>query len=70
MNFRVKIMPRAQRDLAAIYREIGGSAASKAWYRSLRDGIRTLQDNPHRRPSVPEDASDIGFMAASPMSTA
>jgi len=57
MAFSVKIMPRAQRDLAAIYREIGGSPAARAWYLGLRDGIRSLQTNPDRCPAAPEDAS-------------
>ena len=55
MAFRVKIMPRAVRDLAAIYRDIGGSAAARAWYFGLKDGIRNLQDNAQRCSSVPED---------------
>lgn len=56
MGFRVKIMPRAQRDLAALYREIGDSPAARAWYAGLREGIRSLRDNPRRCPIAPEDA--------------
>ena len=55
MAFRVKIMPRAERDLAAIYRVIGESKAARAWYQGLKDGIRSLLDNPHRSPVSPED---------------
>lgn len=57
MTYRVKIMPRAQRDLADIYRRIGArsSRAARTWYLGLRDAIRSLGDNPNRCPATPED---------------
>lgn len=56
IEFRVKIAARAAKDLAAIYREIGGSNAAMAWYNGLKDGIGSLRSNPHRCPVAPEDA--------------
>ncbi len=57
MEFRVRIMPRAERDLARIYREVGGSSAGQAWYQGLKGGLRSLQSDPLRCPTVPEDVS-------------
>jgi toxin ParE1/3/4 len=51
------MMPRAAKDLAAIYREIGGSNAAMAWYDGLKEGIGSLRSNPHRCPLAPEDAT-------------
>ena len=50
-------MPRAERDLADIYRRIEAhtSDAALTWYRGLRDAIRTLRDSPNRSPATPED---------------
>ena len=50
MAYRVKIMPRAQRDLAALYLRIGARSidAAHTWYRGLRQGIRSLNDKPQR----------------------
>ena len=57
MVYRVKLMPRAERDLAEIYRRIEASSSGVAltWYRGLKDAIRTLRDNPKRCPVTPED---------------
>ena len=57
MEYRVKIMPRAERDLSAIYDWIGApsSNAANTWYRGLREAIRTLRTNPDRCPVTPED---------------
>jgi toxin ParE1/3/4 len=57
MAYRVKMMPRAQRDLAGLYDWIGAlsSDAALAWYRGLRDAIRALRVSPHRCPATPED---------------
>lgn len=51
-------MPRAQRDLAAIYEWIGANSSGAAliWYRGLKDAIGTLRDSPNRCPATPEDA--------------
>jgi plasmid stabilization system protein ParE len=59
MEYRVKIMPRAERDLAGIYDWIGAlsSQAAHTWYRGLRDAIRTLRNAPNRCPVTPEDRS-------------
>ena len=50
-------MPRAERDLAGIYDWIGASSsdAALAWYRGLREAIRTLRNSPGRCPLTPED---------------
>jgi toxin ParE1/3/4 len=50
-------MPRAQRDLASIYRSINGplSGAAVTWYLGLRDAIRSLRLSPNRCPVTPED---------------
>jgi plasmid stabilization system protein ParE len=57
MEYRVKIMPRAERDFSAIYDWIGAHSSDAAlnWYRGFRDAIRTLQNNPNRCPLAPED---------------
>ena len=59
MTYRVKIMPRAQRDLVGIYGRIGAdtSDAALAWYRGLRDAIRTLKNTPNRCAATPEDST-------------
>ena len=50
-------MPRAQRDLSGLYDWIGARApdAALAWYRGLKDAIRTLRNDPNRCPVTPED---------------
>jgi len=57
MEYRVKIMPRAERDLAGLYDWIGApsSEAALTWYRGLRDAIRTLRNTPNRCPMTQED---------------
>jgi len=57
MECRVKLMPRAERDLASLYDWIGArsSEAAFTWYRGLRDAIRTLRNSPNRCPITPED---------------
>jgi len=57
MEYRVKIMPRAERDLSGIYDWIGAhsSDAALTWYRGLKDAIRTLRNSPNRCPVTPED---------------
>ena len=57
MAYRVKLMPRAERDLADIYQRIEASTSSPAltWYRGLRDAIRALRNGPNRCPMTPED---------------
>ncbi|HTB13745.1 MAG TPA: type II toxin-antitoxin system RelE/ParE family toxin [Bryobacteraceae bacterium] len=60
MAYRIKVAPRAQRDLTGIYGSIDADSADAAftWYCGLRDAIRTLRNNPARCPATPE-ASDL-----------
>ena len=57
MAYRVKITPRAQRDLLGLHNRIGArsSDAAFAWYRGLRQAIRSLRDNPRRSSATPEN---------------
>jgi toxin ParE1/3/4 len=57
MAYRVKLMPRAQRDLSDLYDRIGASSSDAAftWYRGLRDSIRALGEHPSRCPATTED---------------
>jgi toxin ParE1/3/4 len=57
MAYRVKIMPRAERDLADIDKRIEAhtSDAAFVWYRGLRDAIRALRNSPNRCQVTPED---------------
>jgi plasmid stabilization system protein ParE len=57
MAYRVKIVPRAQRDLENIYRYIQArtSEAARAWYVGLRESIRSLRNSPGRCAVTPEN---------------
>ena len=57
MAYRVRILPRAQRDLVNIYRtiEAGTSDAALSWYLGLREAIRSLRNSPNRCPVTPQD---------------
>ena len=57
MGYGVKIMPRAQRDLAAIYDQISAeeSDAASIWYSGLKNAVRSLDTLPGRSPTTPED---------------
>ena len=57
MAYRVKIMPRAERDLAEIYRriQVATSDVALAWYVGLRNSIRSLREYPSRCPVTPEN---------------
>jgi toxin ParE1/3/4 len=59
MAYRLKIMPRAERDLSSIYDWIGAASSDTAqtWYLGLKDAIRTLHQTPNRCPLTPEDKS-------------
>jgi toxin ParE1/3/4 len=50
-------MPRAERDLAELYRRIeaGSSAGARTWYLNLRESIRSLRDSPGRCPVTIEN---------------
>jgi toxin ParE1/3/4 len=56
MAYQIKLMPRAERDLSDLYAWINASSsdAAFAWYRGLRNAIRTLRDRPNRCPITPE----------------
>ena len=57
MAYRVKIMPRAQRDLSDIYDWICAESSGPAliWYHRLKNAIRSLESTPNRCPVTPED---------------
>lgn len=57
MAYAVEIMPRAERDLAAVYAAINAeeSDAALRWFRGLERWLLTLQGNPARCPPIPED---------------
>jgi toxin ParE1/3/4 len=59
MAYRVKIMPRAQRDLASLYEWIGAvsSTTAHSWYLGLRDAIGSLRETPGRCPVTAEDSN-------------
>jgi toxin ParE1/3/4 len=52
MAYLVKIMPRAQRDLANLFNEIKAerSHASLKWYLGLKEAILSLGEHPDRCP--------------------
>jgi len=57
MAYRVKITPRAERDLIEIYAWIGAESSDSAlaWYNGLREAISTLRYFPNRCPTTPEN---------------
>ena len=57
MAYAVSIIPRAEKDLARIYRYINAAAsdAAYAWYVGLVEQMFTLKNIPLRNPSTPED---------------
>jgi toxin ParE1/3/4 len=56
MAYQVRLMPRAQRDLASLYDYVHAaeSAAAFRWYEGLRREIFTLEENPNRCLVAPE----------------
>lgn len=58
MPYLINIMPRAERDLAAIYGAIHAreSDAAYRWFRGLERAISTLKETPARCPATPENA--------------
>jgi plasmid stabilization system protein ParE len=56
MAYRVKIMPRAERDLVGIFDWVGAgsSKVAAAWYWGLKDSIAALRNSPLRCPRTPE----------------
>jgi len=57
MAYRVSLTRRAERDLANIYRVVSAKTSDTAhiWFLRLRETIASLQDNPYRCPTTPED---------------
>ena len=57
MGYLVKIMPRAERDLEAIFATIhaGESDAAFRWFLGLERAVLTLEVAPARCPVAPED---------------
>jgi plasmid stabilization system protein ParE len=56
MAYLVNVTARAERDLAALYREINAeySDAAWKWYRGLKLAILSLEERPNRCPVTPE----------------
>jgi plasmid stabilization system protein ParE len=59
MAYLVRILPRAQRDLDAIYAAINAehSDAAFRWFDGLERAVFTLEEIAERCPVTPEDAS-------------
>ena len=57
MQYLVKLMPRAERELETIYKYIQAdtSTAAQAWFGRLADAIASLSTLPLRNPAPPED---------------
>jgi toxin ParE1/3/4 len=57
MAYLVNITSRAQRDLAQLYRQINAESSHAAlqWYRGLKEAILSLEDQPNRCPTTPEN---------------
>ena len=55
MAYRVEMVPRAEQDLLYLFEWINAqsSETALAWYRGLKEAIRSLQDNPQRCPIAP-----------------
>jgi len=58
MAYRIKIMPRAERDLSALYQQINveHSGAAVKSYRSLKVAILGLEESPNRCSVTPENS--------------
>lgn len=56
MVYLIKIMPRAERDLAGIFAAIDAehSDAALRWFRGLERAVLTLEQLPNRCPVTPE----------------
>ena len=57
MAYRVRILPRAEKDLDAIYKRIRAPLSEPAarWFDGLVEAVHTLRINPERCPVTPED---------------
>jgi plasmid stabilization system protein ParE len=58
MAYLVRITPRARRDLAVLFKDIGAGDSETAlkWYEGLREAALTLEELANRCPATPEDA--------------
>ncbi len=58
MAYLIRLMPRAERDLAALYEQIDAahSGAARKWYEGLKEFILRLEQNPNRCPVTPESS--------------
>ncbi len=52
MEYRVKILERAQRDLSELYRTMNAEHSAKAqiWYKGMAQSLRSLGESPRRCP--------------------
>lgn len=59
MAYRVDLTTRACRDLASIYRRINAanSEQARAWFNDLETAVYSLDHNPARGATAPEDES-------------
>ena len=58
MGFRVRLSPRASRELVDLYWRVAKEAPSRGqdWYRSIIEAIDSLRGNPFRCPLAPDPA--------------
>jgi plasmid stabilization system protein ParE len=56
MAYRVKLLPRAQEDIEALYRWVLRRAPHQGalWYSGLIDALKSLASHPQRCPVAPE----------------
>ena len=56
MAYRVKLLPRAQKDIEELYRWVVRRAPHQGplWYNGLMDAMQSLVSHPQRCPSAPE----------------
>lgn len=57
MAYRVETTPRAERDLAHIYRRIEAETSAQAakWFNGMEEAINSLEEYPRRNPVTPEN---------------
>jgi plasmid stabilization system protein ParE len=57
MTYRVELTRRAERDLHRLFQQIDAaeSGQAQAWFIALEAAILSLEENPTRCPSTPED---------------
>ena len=57
MTYLVRTMPRAERDMQAIFSYIQAMSSTRAsrWFRGLEEAIQRLSQLPQRHPTTTED---------------